>query len=158
MLIALEASKIKPSDIDPIRLRELALDIERRAEFVSACQAWITAGREVSGIAAAIRETPWRFILTNSGQAIEVEHVDELEAAYWEAVDEMNVGRSCIGNEGHEEYVLEGIRNCLKVHRRASQFMTFEDDFARVEDAISDLFEGTGYIYNGENSFIPEDE
>lgn len=73
MLIALEASKIKPSDIDPIRLRELALDIERRAEFVSACQAWITAGREVSGIAAAIRETPWRFILTNSGQAIEVE-------------------------------------------------------------------------------------
>ena len=158
MLIALEASKIKPSDIDPIRLRELALDIERRAEFVSACQAWITAGREVSGIAAVIRETPWRFILTNSGQAIEVEHVDELEAAYWKAVDEMNVGRSCIGNEGHEEYVLEGIRNCLKVHRRASQFMTFEDDFARVEDAISNLFEGTGYIYNGENSFIPDDE
>ena len=36
--------------------------------------------------------------------------------------------------------------------------MTFEDDFARVEDAISDLFEGTGYIYNGENSFIPDDE
>lgn len=158
MIIALEATRIKPSDLDPIRLRGLALDMERRAEFVSACQAWITAGCEVAGIMEATRGTPWRFIVTNSGQAIEIEHVDELEAAYWKAVDEMNDGRSSIGNEGYEEYVLEGIRACLKVHRRASQFMTFEDDFARVEDAISNLFEGTGYIYNGENSFIPEDE
>lgn len=126
--------------------------------IVSACQAWITTGCEVAGIVEATRGTPWRFIVTNSGQAIEIEHVDELEAAYWKAVDEMNLGRSSIGNEGYEEHVLEGIRNCLKVHRRASQFMTFEDDFARVEDAISNLFEGTGYLYNGENSFIPDDE
>ena len=157
MLIALETTRINPSDLDPARLCELALDMERRAEFVSACQAWITAGREVSGIVAATRGTLWRFIVTNSGQAIEMEHLDDLHAAYWKAVDEMNDSRSSIGDDAYDDYILESIRSCIEAHRRASQFMTFEDDLARVEDAISDLFEGTGYVLDGV-SIVPEDE
>lgn len=112
-------------------LRELALDNAERDNFVKACKMSVAAGESVSEIIAAIRGTRWRFILTNSGQAIDVEH--------------------------KELQLLNAIRDCEQAHQRATQFMTRDDNLGHLEHAIFDLFDGTGYAYIGEGIIVDDE-
>jgi hypothetical protein len=128
-------------------LRELALDKTKRENFVKACKASIAAGGPVSEIIAAIRGTRWRFILTNCGQSIEVEHKDDLYTDYWTAVYMMKECRGIVGMDGYEHELPEAIRECERAHQRATQFMTRDENLGHLEHAIFDLFDDTGHPY-----------
>lgn len=117
---------------------------------MESCQSKIASGvATLHEIVAAIRGTRWRFILTNSGQAIDVQHKDDLYASYWEAVAEMKSCRHVIGQDEYDQEVIDRIRDCEMAHQRARQFMTDDDNLGRVERAIFELFDGTGYVFNG---------
>ncbi|KSV87570.1 hypothetical protein N184_30930 [Sinorhizobium sp. GL28] len=134
----------------PSSLRELSLNLERREEFVEACQSAVASGvAALHEIVAAIRGTRWRFILTNSGQAIEVQHKDDLYATYWEAVAQMKSCRHVIGQDEYDQEIIDRIRDCETAHQRARLFMTADDNLGHFEHEIFDLFDGTGYVFDG---------
>lgn len=115
-----------------------------------ACKQSIAQGGPVSNIVDAIRGTRWRFILTRSGQDIEVEHKDDLYDDYWEAVALLKDCRSIVGKEEYEDVLAGRIRDCHAAYRRAETFITSHDNIGgNVERAIEELFSGTGYKYNG---------
>jgi len=143
--------------ISPFRLRQLALSEDHRPDFVAACKASIAAGEPIAGIMDAIKGTRWRFLLTKSGQAIEVEHKDDLYAGYWQAVSCMKECRSIVGKDEYEHIVLDAVRDCLEAHRRVELFITDDDNIGQVDRAILDLFNGTGYRYTGGGIEYDED-
>ncbi|TAZ73801.1 hypothetical protein ELH70_14605 [Rhizobium ruizarguesonis] len=139
-------------------LRDLALSDNHRADFGTACKALIASGRSIADVAEVIKGTKWRYLVTRSGRAIEVEHKDDLYAKYWEAVAEMKSHRDHIGWEKYEDWILDAIRACKRAYDRANLFITDDDNMGNLDREILKFFEGTGYRYTYRGIEECEDE
>ncbi len=137
------------TNMDLGRLREMAILEGPRADFVQACKDWIEVGGSLVSINEAIKGTRWRYVLTNSGTSIEVEHKDDLYEAYWKAVTEMKAWRSQIHKEKYEYEILEEIRACEAAHEKAMAFLIPGDNLSPLQRAIDEMFEHTEYRYTG---------
>lgn len=117
--------------------------------IASLARNYLGSGASVVALSEVLVPTGWRFVITKSGTEVEIERREDLWRSYLAKVEKASGWRSYARDEGMHETVTAGIHGLIALHSKANQYLCQAESLGNVDDAIDDIFRGTGVGFNG---------
>ena len=132
------------------RLIDLAaMETADKETLASLSQEYLDAGASIGTLTEVLVPRDWRFILSQSGQKLEIARREELWREYQSELLELRKWREHAHDESWHESISVDIHELIAKHAKLNRYLGPAEGLGDVYDAIDVTFAGPGAEFNG---------